>query len=543
MRSITLFPILILMALAFPANGQNIQIYKAKRIYLCDTTFTWVEAMAVSGDRILLTGTLDSALKKYPGATVVNYGKQFIYPGLIDAHCHYYGTAIGMNECNVIGTKSEADVIKRLKKFAKSSKRTWLVGRGWDQNDWPGGKYPTIEALDNAFPDRPVFLKRIDGHAAWINTAAMKAAGIDPAMQIPGGQFVFENGKFTGILIDNAVDEVSKKIPEIATSDKITSLKKLEQQCFSYGLTTLDDAGLPVKDVLFLDSLQRNRQLQIRLYAMLQSEPETYRWISQNGIYKTPQMHVSAVKFYLDGALGSRGALMKKPYCDQPGHTGLLLTPIDEFTSYSHFLFTSGFQSCVHAIGDSANKIALKTFKLLLPPGMDMRWRIEHAQILDPADYVYFKDRSIIPSIQPTHATSDAPWAEKRICTNRMAGAYAYESLRKQAGILALGTDFPVEDISPLKTFYSATTRMDAAGILKTPFLPQQALSRRDALLGMTIWAAIANLEDAEKGSLETGKLADFVVMNQDLLQVPDKKIMKTKVVATYLGNTRVYKK
>jgi len=533
----------ICSAFSLVAKAQEITIYKAKKIYLCDTSFAVVEAMAVSGNKIVLTGTYDSAIHKYPNARTVHFKNKFIYPGLIDAHCHFYATANGMSECNLVGSKSEADVISKLKKFKKTNKRTWIVGRGWDQNEWKGGQYPTLEALDKAFPNTPVFLKRIDGHAAWINTAAIQEAAIDITLPVDGGEILKRDGKFTGILVDNAVDLVAIKVPDNSTQQKIENLNKLQKQCFANGLTTIDDAGLTVQEMQFLDSLQNEKILNMRIYAMLSSSPATYSWIATNGIYQTDYMHVASVKFYLDGAMGSRGALMKNDYCDRPGHRGLLLTKPDDFLSSIHYLYTAGYQVCVHAIGDSANSMALQNFRKIMPPRMDLRWRIEHAQITDPADFKLYKNYSIIPSIQPTHATSDANWVGNRYCKNGMDGAYAYHSLLGNAGIVALGTDFPVEDISPFKTFYSAVTRLDAAGKLKTPFLPAEALTRQEAILGMTIWAAIANLEEKVKGSLETGKLADFVVLNQDLMTVANNKIMKTKPVATFLGNQQVYKK
>lgn len=517
-------------------------IYTAKKIYTADTAFSEVECFVTEADKIIFTGSMAEAKNKFPNATNIHFKNKFIFPGFIDAHCHFYAYAKGLKECNLIGTKSEKDVVKRLKKYSKKTKSSWLIGRGWDQNDWAEKQYPTMAMLDKAFPNKPVFLKRIDGHAAWINTAAMKAIGLDVSKKPEGGEFIFNaDGSFSGIAIDNAVDLISAKVPDIPENEKLQGMLEAQKHCLAFGLTTLDEAGLSISQMKYLESLQRSNLLHLRFYTMLTASEESFAWIAQNGIQTSPNMRISAVKFYLDGALGSRGALMKKDYCDRLGHKGLQLSSTNEFMNYSRFLYTQGYQVCVHAIGDSANKIALQLFNKLLPTGADMRWRIEHAQIVDTADFVYFKNKSIIPSIQPTHATSDAPWVLNRICEHRSSGAYAYESLRKKAGMVALGTDFPVEGVSTIHTFYSAVARKDANGNLENPFLPHQALSRKDALWGMTLWAAYSNLQEHEKGSIEVGKLADFVVLDSDLMTMEEKKIPKTKIKATYIGGIKRY--
>ncbi|MCC7297788.1 MAG: amidohydrolase [Bacteroidia bacterium] len=523
--------------------AQEITIYSAKKIYTADTIFRQVEAMAVQDGKIIQTGNLEALKTAYPKAKRVHFKNKFIYPGFIDAHSHFLGYAKGLKECNLVGTKSELEALKKAKEFAKNNKRKWIIGRGWDQNDWDSKSYPSIEMLDAAFPNTPVFLQRIDGHAAWINSAAIRELKLDVKQPISGGEFLTENGGFTGILIDNAVDVVSKQIPELELWELGEAIDIASKNCYKQGLTTVTEAGVDVKDVQFLRNLQDKGALPLRFYAMLSATDNNLAWIAENGILRSPGMHVCAVKFYLDGALGSRGALLKSDYCDRTGHKGLLLSSPAQLYTYSNFLLSKGFQVCVHAIGDSANKITLQTFSRVIGKNLDMRWRIEHAQIIDPKDFHYFREYNIIPSVQPTHATSDAPWVEKRICASRLPGAYAYETLRQQAGIVALGTDFPVEDISPIKTFYSAVTRLDAAGNLKEPFIPNQGLTRESALWGMTLWAAIASFEETDKGSLEVGKFADFVVTNSDLITVPDAKIPKVKVVATYINGSAVYKK
>jgi predicted amidohydrolase YtcJ len=529
----------------FSANqtlfAQQETIYTAKRIYVGDTAMAVIESMVCDNDKIVFTGPKDLAVALYPKAKLVDFKNQYIYPGFIDAHCHFLAWCKGLKEADLVGTKSEKAIIKRLQKFAKTTKRSWIVGRGWDQNDWKNKSYPTLEALDKAFPNTPVFLKRIDGHAAWINTAAVMALKLDVNQKVSGGEFIFSNGKFTGILIDNAVDLVSGAVPPLPEAELNAAVTDGANKCYAAGLTTLDEAGLTNTEVKYLTQLQQQGKLNLRIYAMLSASPQSFAYITENGMYNDGMMHVGAVKFYLDGALGSRGALLKKDYCDRLGHKGLLLNNLREFENYCFFLSQKSWQVCVHAIGDSANALALQTFGRLRNQNEGLRWRIEHAQIVDPKDFKLFGKYGVVPSVQPTHATSDAPWVPTRLCENRMEGAYNYAELCKQAGIVALGTDFPVEDISPIKTFYSAVTRKDVSGNIKTPFQPEGALTRKQALLGMTLWAAYANREENDKGSLEPNKFADFVVLDTDLMTAPENALKKTKIKYTIIGGKMVH--
>ncbi len=535
----------ILLGVLLIASDASAQfhIYKAQKVYTVDSALSAVECLVTENERIVYSGSYDSARKYFPNAQVTDFKKQYIYPGFIDAHCHFLAWCRGLKECNLVGTKSEADVIKRLKKFAATSARKWVVGRGWDQNDWSDKQFPGIEKLDAAFPDKPVCLKRIDGHAVWINTAAVKALNLDLTQRIDGGEVVMKNGKFSGILIDNATDLVLPYIPDLPRKDLNDAVREGAAKCQAVGLTTLDEAGLDVKDIYYLDSLQQAGMLKMRIYAMLASSQSSFTWIAENNRISGDMMRVGGVKFYLDGALGSRGALLKKDYCDRMGHKGLLLQNVQQFTQYCSFVGSRSYQVCVHAIGDSANALALRVFGKIQPAGMDNRWRIEHAQVVDPKDFVLFKKYKVIPSVQPTHATSDAPWASSRLCSDRMPGAYNYAELGKQSGLLALGTDFPVEDISPIKTFYSAVFRTPLEAKITEPFNPNGALTRSQALMGMTIWAAYANKEEHTKGSLEPGKLADFVVLNRDLMSIEQKDFKKVKVTATYINSKKVHSK
>lgn len=565
---ISFFALSLLSILGLNAQNQtDTLVYRAEKIYTADTGFSVATSMVVSNGVILYIGSDKTADSLYPKARTINYGNNIIYPGFIDAHCHFLAYTKGLSQADLVATKSEQEVIKRLKKYVKKNKalfrnidsnpKPWIVGRGWDQNDWENKEFPNMDALNKAFPNLPVCLSRIDGHAVWINQAAINTLRLNPDTLVEGGEFIFSkpiptadlmnsaknpnSGTFTGICIDNAAEIVKNQIPDVPYSVWQPYLKTGLKNCHSQGLTQLVEAGIKVEDITMIQDLQSKKELSMRIYAMLACSEENLSYVSRNGMIFDDMLTVRSMKFYLDGALGSRGALLKGDYCDQLGHKGLQLMTIPKFEMYQVYLLNKGFQVCVHAIGDSANTIALNTFNKNIPEGYDARWRIEHAQIVSGKDQKLFSKRSIIPSVQPTHATSDAAWADSRLCNTINKGGYAYQNLLRQSKIIALGTDFPVEGISPIHTFYSATQRMDAGGKLEKPFIGEQALSRKQALWGMTLWAAYANFDETRTGSLETGKLADFVVLNTDIMTAEPSKILKTKVKATYLGGAAVY--
>ena len=565
---LSFFSVSLMSILGLNAQNQtDTIIYKAEKIYTADTGFSVATSMVVSNGVILYIGSDKTADSLYPKARFINYGSNIIYPGFIDAHCHFLAYTKGLSQADLVGTKSEQEVIKRLKKYVKKNKarfrttdanpKPWIVGRGWDQNDWENKEFPNMDALNKAFPNLPVCLSRIDGHAVWINQAAIKLLKLNTDTILEGGEFIMNKtvgtadlinsakspnpGTFTGICIDNAAEIVKNQIPDVPYSVWQPYLKTGLKNCHSQGLTQLVEAGIKVEDINMIQDLQSKKELSMRIYAMLACSEENLSYVSRNGMIFDDLLTVRSMKFYLDGALGSRGALLKGDYCDQLGHKGLQLMTIPKFEMYQLFLLNKGFQVCVHAIGDSANTIALNTFNKNIPEGYDARWRIEHAQIVSGKDQKLFSKRSIIPSVQPTHATSDAAWADSRLCNTINKGGYAYQNLLRQSKIIALGTDFPVEGISPIHTFYSATQRMDAGGILEKPFIGEQALSRKQALWGMTLWAAYANFDETRTGSLEMGKLADFVVLNTDIMTAEPSKILKSKVKATYLGGAAVY--
>lgn len=513
-------------------------------IYTVDSAFSTAEAMVIADGKILATGKRSELEAVYQAKDTLDAQGKFIYPGFIDAHAHFLAYGLGKQKLELEGTTSWEDIIHQCADFGKSmTAGEWLIGRGWDQNDWADKDFPDNTKLNELYPDRPVLLTRIDGHAAIANAKALEIAGVKPGQTLTGGEVVTKDGKLTGILVDNAVDLVSSFIPAPSAVTVMEALTDAELDCFSYGLTTVDDCGLDAASVRTIDSLQKKGELNMRIYAMLSDNPQNFNWAKQNGKIKTEHLTVSSFKVYADGALGSRGACLLQPYSDKPGWSGFLLSQPAHFDSVASVIKDMGWQMCTHAIGDSGNREILNVYAKYLKGKNDLRWRVEHAQVVNPADFHLFGDNSIIPSVQPTHATSDMYWAADRLGAERVKGAYAYKQLNDQNGWIPLGTDFPVENVSTFKTFYAAVARKDGKGWPENGFQKENALSREETLRGMTIWAARANFEEKEKGSLEKGKYADFVILDQDLMKTAEKDLLQTIVLQTWLGGKKVYEK
>jgi predicted amidohydrolase YtcJ len=515
-------------------------IYNAV-IYTVDSAFSVTQAIVIDDGKIVATGKNEDILKNYDAVDVINAEGKFIYPGFIDAHAHFLGYALALQTANLTGTGSWDEIIDTLKTFAANHQEGWLTGRGWDQNDWPVKEFPDNSRLNELFPDRPVLLTRVDGHAAIANQKALEIAGVQPGQQLTGGSIETKNKQLTGILIDNAIALVRSKIPDPDREQVKNALLRAQQNCFAVGLTTVDDCGLRYQDIELIDTLQQKDGVKMRIYAMLSDKPENYEYIFKRGKIKTDRLHVCSFKVYADGALGSRGACLLKPYTDKPGWQGFLLSSAAHFDSVARVIYNHNFQMCTHAIGDSGNRLILHTYAKYLKQKNNKRWRIEHAQVVNTNDFKLFGKYSIIPSVQPTHATSDMYWVATRLGPERIKGAYAYKTLLKQNGWMPLGTDFPVEDISPFKTFYAAVVRKDAKGWPAHGYQTENALSRQATLRGMTIWAAKSNFEDQEKGSLEKGKLADFIITDKDLMQTPPEQLLNIHVLSTYINGDRVY--
>jgi hypothetical protein len=515
-------------------------IYNAK-IYTVNAQFDIAEAMAIKDGKILSVGGSADIQKNYTATNEVNANGKAIYPGFIDAHAHFYGYGQSLQSADLKGTTSWEEVLKRVTDFAKTHPDGWLTGRGWDQNDWADKQFPTKEKLDQLFPNRPVLLERIDGHASIANQSALNAAGITKSFTLTGGDIVDVDGKLTGLLIDNAVELVANKVPQPNAAKAKKILLDAQKNCFAVGLTTIDDCGLDYEAVEFIEKLQADKSLKMRLYVMLSDAEKNFDYLFKRGKIKTDRLNVRSFKVYADGALGSRGACLLQPYSDMPKKSGFLLSDIKHFEEVAKKINEHNFQMCTHAIGDSANRSILKIYNQVLGGKNDKRWRIEHAQVVSPSDFKLFGSASVIPSVQPTHATSDMYWAAERLGKERVKGAYAYKQLLTENGWLPLGTDFPVEQINPMLTFYAATLRKDAKDFPKGGFAMENALSPEQALRGMTIWAAKANFEEKEKGSLEVGKFADFVILENDIMKASGQQILNNKVLSTFLNGEKVY--
>ena len=500
-------------------------------------------------EKLLRLAGTDDILKKYSAKEMIDAKGQAVYPGFIDAHAHFVGYGQSLFQVDLFGSNSWEEIIDKVKKFAaEHPDEAWIKGRGWDQNKWPGKAFPTNEKLNELFPDKPVLLTRVDGHAAIANQKALSIAGVKPGQTLVGGEIQTKNarpddpvgrGKLTGILIDNAVHLVASKIPSATKEDYIKWLTTAEENCFAVGLTTITDCGLMYTDVDGIDRMQKAGMLNIRLYVMLSDDPANFSHYLKRGPYKTDKLFVKGFKFYADGALGSRGACLLQPYSDRPNWYGFLLSNKNHYDDMAKILANTDFQMCTHAIGDSANREILNVYNRALKGKNDKRWRIEHAQVINQNDFNLFGSANIVPSVQPTHATSDMYWASERLGPERVKGAYAYKQLLQQNGWIPLGTDFPVEDISPFKTFLAAVFRQDAKGFPANGFQTENALTREETIRGMTIWAAKADFLENEVGSIEVGKKADFIILDKDLMKVNENDILNTKVVMTYVGGKK----
>ncbi len=511
-------------------------------VYTVNSQFVVAEAFAVKNGKFVGIGSSKDILAGYTARQTVDAGKKPVYPGFYDPHSHFLGLGQMLGQCDLVETRSYEEIIERLKKFAaEHPENQWIIGRGWDQNDWDVKVFPTKDLLDKAFPDKPVLLTRIDGHAALINSKAIQLAKISPASKVSGGDVEVMDGQLTGILVDNAMGLARRVIPSATEKEKQTMLLAAQKECVKYGLTTVSDAGLNQDDIELIDKMQRQGSLQIRNYVMVSLGIRNLEYFIKKGIYKTDRLNVRSFKLYADGALGSRGACLLKPYSDEPSKTGFLLLSPAELERSLTAIYNSGYQANTHCIGDSANRLILNIYGKLLKGKNDRRWRIEHAQVVSTEDVPKFGRYSVIPSIQATHATSDMYWAGDRLGKERVQTAYAFQDLLKQNSLIANGSDFPVEYVNPLFGFHSAVARQDDKNYPDGGFQMENALTREQALKAMTIWSAFANFEEKERGSIEPGKMADFVILEADIMKAPKEKLRSIKVINTFIGGQKVY--
>ena len=533
--------LLLLLLLMSIGCGERVDLLVHNaQVYTVNDNFDKVSAFAVKNGKFVAVGG-EELLEKYKPANTVDAQGLSIYPGFIDAHSHLLELGLNQFKADLKNSLGMNHVVQKLKEHQQIHNHNFIMGIGWDQNQWKDNSYPDNKVLNIAFPNTPVVLKRVDGHAYLVNNKAIEMAMINENTKIEGGQIIRKKGKLTGLFIDNAMDLINGIIPEFSRKQKVNAYQAAQELCFENGLTTVTEAGLSKENIYLLDSLQKSDLLKIRVYAMIENDRKSIDHFMDSGILKTAQLNVRSVKIYADGALGSRGAALKSDYSDQKGHRGSLLLSKDSLKQIASLLAKNSFQLNTHAIGDAANQMVLEAYNEVLDSIEDPRWRIEHAQVMSPEDFQMFNDK-IIPSVQPLHATSDMNWAVKRIGIQRLKGAYAYKDLLDWSGLLALGTDFPVEEINPFQTFYAAVSRKPpGAWSSQAPFQEKNALSRYEALLGITKWAAYASFEENEKGSIEVGKYADFVILDQDIMRVAIDRVIDTKIVATILNGKIVF--
>lgn len=540
------FLFLIVLVTIIACNHMKIKvdlIIFSTKIYSADDSNTVYQSIAIKDGKILALGTNEEIFDHYSAPRVYNAIGKAVYPGFIDGHCHFYGYGLNkLRSADLRGTASFDEILQILKKHNEEYNPDWLLGRGWDQNDWKSKTWPDIKELDALFPDKAVILTRIDGHAVFANSAAIEKSGLKPNSEIEGGEILLDkNGNFTGVFIDAAGEILQDMVPEPEVEEVEEALKIAQNDCLELGLTSVVDAGLDNNIIELIDSLQKSGHIIMNINAMLSPTDENLSKFVENGPYTTDKLTVRSVKLYSDGALGSRGALLSEPYSDAPGKYGILIKKPDYYREICKIAYENNYQVCTHSIGDSSAKIMLEIYGEYLKDTNDRRWRIEHSQIINPADIDLFRKYSIIPSIQATHATSDMYWADERIGDERIKWAYAYKDLLAQNGWLINGTDFPIEKIDPLLTFYASVARQDIEGYPEKGFQMENALSREEALRSMTIWAAKGSFEEDKKGSLEVGKNADLVILSDDIMEIESKKIPQVQVVKTILDGKMVY--
>ncbi|MTI89144.1 MAG: amidohydrolase [Balneolaceae bacterium] len=547
-KFLSLFTLLLLVVISCTSQQEYKVITNANGYTFSGDSLTTFSTLIIQDGKVLDIGG-DELFGEYSATDVIDVEGKTVLPGLIDAHGHVMG--LGQQELNVnlVGIESLEATLDTIKAYAEANPDLeWIQGRGWNQTIWPENEFPTAEDLDKVVPDRPVWLSRIDGHASWGNSKALKMANISKDTPDPKGGKILRDGagSATGVFIDAAASYVNEIVPAPTKKEQELALKKALEQLGRMGLTSVHDAGVGVGTWKMYKTFADEGKMTSRIYGMIAGAGDTFDTLSENGpvtSYANDRLALRSVKLYADGALGSRGAAMIHPYSDDPGNTGLLFAEQEEMNKMILKTVSAGYQTNVHAIGDRANRVVLNAFEHAREELGDqgLRHRIEHAQIIAPEDIPRFKELNIIASMQPTHATSDMNMAEDRVGSERIKGGYAWQTMLDQGTVVAAGSDFPVEHSNPFFGLYSAITRMDHEGNPPEGWYPDESLSRAQALKAFTVDAAYAAHQEEVLGSLEKGKWADFIVIDQDYFEVPAREIWQLHVEQTWVAGEKVF--
>ena len=538
------------VALAQGAASNADLIVTNARIYTSDDTRPVVEAVAVAGGKVLFAGNTAGAMALKGAATrILDLGGRTVIPGMIDAHGHVTGLGDALHIVDLTGTSTYDEVVARVAERAKATpKGQWVLGRGWDQNDWGDTRFPTHHKMTAAVPDHPVYIVRVDGHAGLANLKALQAAGVTAATQDPSGGHIERaaDGSPSGVFVDNAQGLVRRAIPRQTRDDVKLAILDAVREAQRWGLTGVHDAGAGATALDVYEELAKSGQMKFRLYAMISDDAPTIdAWFKRGPLMDAynGSLWVRSIKLYSDGALGSRGAALLEPYSDDPKNIGLLVSAPAHIQDVATRALKAGFQINTHAIGDRGNRLVLDAYAAALKaaPTTDHRFRVEHAQILNFDDVSRFASLGVIPSMQASHQTSDMYWAGARLGAQRLLGAYAWRSLLNTGVVVPNGSDFPVEHVNPLISFHSAVSRQDARDWPPGGWYPAERMTREEALKSITVWAAYSGFQEKVLGSLTPGKYADFVVLDQDIMRVPPELLLRTKVLQTWVGGTRVY--